>query len=74
MGQKVEKKKGSKAKCLLQDDILSGVVPKSMAAYDVYNMHPQYQNFEYSKFWTNLNYLHESISKSYSHMQEDCEA
>lgn len=73
-GQKAGKWKDSEAKCLLHDDILSGAVPKSMAAYDVYNMRPQYQCFEYSKFRTNLNYLREAISKSYRRMQEDCEA
>jgi hypothetical protein len=69
-----EKWKNSEAKCLLHDDIISGDVPASMEAKDIYNMRPEYKNFEYSKFRTNLKNLRETIAKGYRRMQMDCEA
>ena len=44
-GQKVKKWKDSKATCLLHNKFFQ-IVSMSMAAFYVYNIHLEYQNFE----------------------------
>jgi hypothetical protein len=74
MPAKEEKWKDSEAKQLLREDIISGVVPASMAAKDVYDMRPEYKKWSYQNFPTNLRHLRKAIGDSYERMLADCEA
>jgi hypothetical protein len=62
----------SEAKCLLQKDIISGAVPDTMAARDVYLMRDEYKKWPYKNFHPNLERLQEAITKLYKQMCSDC--
>ena len=49
-----EKWVNSEEKGLLHSDILSGAVPASMAAIDVFEMRPGYKKFQLKNFRNNL--------------------
>lgn len=55
----------SDAKRLLRDDIISGAVPSGMKPKDVYEMRPEYKEWPYKNFPTNLSNLREKISTEY---------
>jgi hypothetical protein len=75
MSAKEEKNwKDSEGKRLLREDIISGVVPASMAANDVYDMRPEYKKWTYRNFQTNLRNLRKALATSYARMLSDCDA
>jgi len=63
----------SKAKQLLRDDIVTGVVSSKMEPKAVFTMRAEYQQYDYNNFVTNLRNLREAIVKDHKRMQKDCE-
>jgi|688.fasta_scaffold477171_1 hypothetical protein len=72
--------KDSKAKSLLHDDILNGIVPlKATDAdnrstgklLDIYNMHPEYAEYSYKKFSSRLSSIRKTISVNKSRAEDD---
>ena len=55
--------KGSEAKKLLYDDLLSGEVDETMGPREVFMMRPEYSLFPYNNFVSNLRNLRLSIKK-----------
>jgi hypothetical protein len=64
----------SDAKFLLREDIIAGDVPEWMESKAVYAMRPEYAEFKYENFRTNLIHLRENVVASRARMQADCEA
>lgn len=64
----------SDARFLLREDIIAGAVPETMGARIVYQMRPEYAEFEYNKFRSNLSNLRQSVAFSHERMIADCEA
>ena len=62
--EKVEPWKKSKAKKMLTDDIISGVVDEAMDAAEVWLMRYEYSFYEYKNFQTNLRNLRAAIRKA----------
>ena len=71
---KAAKWKNSVAKKHLRADILSGAVPPGMKAKEVYAMRPQYKQYPYKNFRSNLLSLRKLIAKDKERMRADCEA
>lgn len=63
----------SKAKILLRDDILIGAVTDRMSANEIFHSRPEFMEYDYEKFYTNLRNLRESLEKDQKRMQRDCE-
>ena len=62
--EKVPKRKNSKAKKLLVEDLLSGDVDKSMTAAEVFMLRPEYSLYKYTNFVTNLRNLRAALQKA----------
>ena len=60
---KEETWKGSKAKKLLFDDIVAGDVYDTQCIKEIYMSRPEYANFEYKNFVTNLRNLRAAIRR-----------
>jgi hypothetical protein len=56
--------KDSRAKSLLQGDILSGAVLHDMAARDVFSLRPEYQRYPFKNFVTNLRSLRQALTRN----------
>ena len=64
----------SRAKRLLKEDIVKGVVTDNMAPKDVYAMRQEYKQYKYENFCGNLLTLKKAVAKLYHRMGRDCEA
>lgn len=63
--------KKSEAKNMLRVDLINGNVPADMAPMDVYKMRPEYAEFKYENFRTNLNNLRTAVAENITQMQRD---
>ena len=63
----------SKAKQLLREDIIAGVVTPEMDGAAVFLMRPEFQLYKLTNFKSNLGNLREAITKDHKRMQKDCE-
>ena len=69
--------KDSKAKSLLRDDIMNGIVPlhatnkSSGKLLDIYNMRPEYAQYSYDKFSSRLSSLRKTISVNKNRAESD---
>ena len=75
---KTQKKKApkwadSEAKKILKQDIIQLEVTDASDPEEVYKMHPEYSQFEYSNFKTNLANLIEKVLSDFERMRTDCE-
>ena len=70
-----EKWEKSRAKQLLSQDIITGKIPNTMTARQVYEMRKsEYEKWPFKKFSSNFYNLRKSVAKLYQRMQVDVEA
>ena len=62
----------SQAKKLLREDIINEVVTSEMDPAFVFAMRPEYQDYKFANFTTNLKNLTEVIAKHHQRMKDDC--
>ena len=64
----------SDAKFKLREDIIGGVVTKDMRPSEVYNMRPEYMDYNYQKFRTNLLSLRKAVKNNLgqAELDRDC--
>lgn len=63
----------SEAKKILKQDIITLEVTDQSDPAEVYKMHPEYSEFEYQNFRTNMSNLIEKILSEFERMRTDCE-
>ena len=64
----------SEAKKLLREDIIANKVSVMTDPKVVYEMRPEYKDFDFEKFKTNLANLIEAVFRDYERMMTDCDA